>query len=511
MQLEESLERTGASLRTEEEPVTRTGSSVRVDHECFIPVSKHRIKRALLDRVSGSESENEFRAFLRLFDAIYHFEYHDLAESLKSDFDLFDPSGGWDGVVETHTEEELFEAEERFLDNFMELMEKGNFIPLYQEDVDVAENEAYLFNLPIEIDWSRLDQAMLSRYFATRSYGKRGGEPPKFAQRILIFRRGMGIDTTTGLLLLEKVDYQLTHWIEKIWSGVSFLLGGWRRQKNDGTKGPGGTQGGTSQPKSSMHTTRYVRRITLADRLRGWKSFLRPVTIQEPTYRQLILLFRFQNDSKKGAESVDRGIHIKIFRDIPMADLEVVFPEKKLSMKPADLLKLVITGVSGVVIVAVKFLSQAILNPVVALFALGSLGGYGLKTFLGWKRSRDRYESMVTDSLYHKSLDTDRGVIFYLVDSLESQEFKESALAYFMLWTKGSLSEEELDRECELFLRQEFGVKVDFEVEDALEKIEREGLVIQKDGRYEACPLAEALQRLDYKWDNYFQFNQDNS
>ena len=100
-------------------------------------------------------------------------------------------------------------------------------------------------------------------------------------------------------------------------------------------------------------------------------------------------------------------------------------------------------------------------------------------------------------------------MIFYLVDSLESQELKEAILAYFFLWRHGPMTEQELDARCESHLKNEFGVEIDFEVDDALEKIVREGLVVDQEGRYEAVSLLEALRRLDHKWDNYFQYNLD--
>jgi hypothetical protein len=117
----------------------------------------------------------------------------------------------------------------------------------------------------------------------------------------------------------------------------------------------------------------------------------------------------------------------------------------------------------------------------------------------------------VTNSLYHKNLDNDFGVVHYLMDALEEQEFKEAVLGYCFLSqaeTSG-MSENDLDECCEKFLKDEFGAEVNFEVKDALDKLLRDQLVTQSADQYSAVPLSEALRRLDHKWDNYFQFNVD--
>ena len=47
----------------------------------------------------------------------------------------------------------------------------------------------------------------------------------------------------------------------------------------------------------------------------------------------------------------------------------------------------------------------------------------------------------------------------------------------------------------------------DFEIGDALEKVERLGVVEKTASFWKAVPLPTALERLDYRWDNYFQYN----
>ena len=91
--------------------------------------------------------------------------------------------------------------------------------------------------------------------------------------------------------------------------------------------------------------------------------------------------------------------------------------------------------------------------------------------------------------------------------ALEEQEFKEAVLAYFFLLTEGPKTESDLDERCERFLKDEFGKEVDFESDDALQKVERLRVVHKRDGVYSAIPLKDALQVLDEQWDKFFDFN----
>ena len=56
-------------------------------------------------------------------------------------------------------------------------------------------------------------------------------------------------------------------------------------------------------------------------------------------------------------EDMSRNIHIKRFQDIPVADMEMMFPDKKVFLKPLLLVQLLITVVIGIISVFVTILS----------------------------------------------------------------------------------------------------------------------------------------------------------
>lgn len=56
-------------------------------------------------------------------------------------------------------------------------------------------------------------------------------------------------------------------------------------------------------------------------------------------------------------EDLVRNIHIKRFKDIPIADLEMIFPDKKVYLKPLLLFQLLVTIIIGLVSVILTILT----------------------------------------------------------------------------------------------------------------------------------------------------------
>ena len=135
--------------------------------------------------------------------------------------------------------------------------------------------------------------------------------------------------------------------------------------------------------------------------------------------------------------------------------------------------------------------------------------GYGYKQYYGYNVTKQTYGYQLTRSLYYQNLDNNAGVFYHLIDKAEEQECREVILAYFCLWRSAATgwTSADLDDYIELELERLANLKVDFEIGDALEKLDRLGLVEKTGDRYRAKPLQAAQERLDYLWDNYFQYN----
>ena len=100
------------------------------------------------------------------------------------------------------------------------------------------------------------------------------------------------------------------------------------------------------------------------------------------------------------------------------------------------------------------------------------------------------------------------GISLLLVGAGEEQDIKEASLAYALLLKGGrAMTKAELDNAAEAFLRDRFGLHLNFEIADALEKLERFDMVTRQGEAYEARTPADALARLDSAWDNVFNFS----
>ncbi len=140
----------------------------------------------------------------------------------------------------------------------------------------------------------------------------------------------------------------------------------------------------------------------------------------------------------------------------------------------------------------------------------GALGGYGYKSYHSYQVKKQDYSLRLTKSLYFKSLDNNTGVLMRLLDEAEEQECRETFLAYFFLWKYAppeGWRAEQLDDYVELYLEGNANLKVDFEIGDALAKLERLKIVRKVGDAYHAQPLDKTLEMLDWTWDNYFKFN----
>jgi hypothetical protein len=237
----------------------------------------------------------------------------------------------------------------------------------------------------------------------------------------------------------------------------------------------------------------------------------------------------FDDRDRKKLNFVPGSTIIKLFHNVPKADLEMLFPNSEVRMKTID--KLIIgvpAAVSGVVVIVTKLGATMILLASVLAFWMGlskeeaqlnqkhlialgaglaTLGGFLFRQISKFKNRKIKFMKALSDNLYFKNLDNNAGVFHHLIDAAEEEEVKETVLAYFFLLTeKQPLLQAELDDIIEKWRETGGGCKINFEIEDAINKLERLELVTREGDRLRCLPLAEARRRLDHIWDNYFTF-----
>ena len=64
-----------------------------------------------------------------------------------------------------------------------------------------------------------------------------------------------------------------------------------------------------------------------------------------------------------------------------------------------------------------------------------------------------------------------------------------------------------MDIQIENWFQTEFQIQLDFDVEDALNKLKKIGLGSEINGKWTVLPLDKALVRVDELWDGIFDYN----
>ncbi len=232
-------------------------------------------------------------------------------------------------------------------------------------------------------------------------------------------------------------------------------------------------------------------------------------------YGRIFFLFRLKEAAAENALSADK-IYLKIFKNVPELDMEMLFPNTKIQIRWIDKAKVIVPLVGGGISSIYKIISYVMIqgNPVrlwtqIGFWTLvGSFFIFALKSFMSYKNTVEKYLKTLTTSLYFQNLDNNSGVITYLTDEAEEQECREAILAYYFMLTEAGKkhSIQSLDERIELFFREEFSVEVDFEVDDAVRKLKDLSLIEKKGKTLNVVQLDKALRLLDQKWDRFFTY-----
>jgi hypothetical protein len=221
------------------------------------------------------------------------------------------------------------------------------------------------------------------------------------------------------------------------------------------------------------------------------------------------------------------SVLIKYFRDIAAKDLNALFPNVRVVMSLLDKMVLSVPAFAGAIPILLNLASTATVLFLVAGFYLGivaavehdqmkaafaamsglvALGGFVMRQYLRYQRQSLKYQKELTDNIYYRNVNNNAGIFDYIIGAAEEQECKEAFLAYYFLRTGTTKpTQAELEARIETWLEQRFGMEVEFEVDDALSKLDRLGL-LTRDGERLSVPAPDAaLARLEQVWDGYFQ------
>ncbi|MCA9029579.1 MAG: DUF3754 domain-containing protein [Planctomycetaceae bacterium] len=300
----------------------------------------------------------------------------------------------------------------------------------------------------------------------------------------------------------------------------------------------------------------YRGRSTQKIKTKKWYVFDSEVDV--PVYHRVAILVRFKNEEYfKNRRSNTSALQVASmnftpgkayifhYKDIPQMDLELLFPNVVIGMNWFDKLVVGVPAAAAVLGAFAKLAPQMMVIAGALLFytlgrdsALAWTGTkesdvndimpvlaatFAIATVLGTLLFNQYYavifkqlqfQKTVTDTLFFRNLENNRGALCAFTDLAEEEETKEMLLAYYFLLTRGDQTATELDQAIEGWLGSQ-GATIDFDVSSALTQLEgfagrqtskpqRLNVVRTSDDTWSARPIPEAFKLLDDLWDNAY-------
>ncbi|MEZ5855966.1 MAG: TMEM143 family protein [Hyphomicrobiaceae bacterium] len=274
---------------------------------------------------------------------------------------------------------------------------------------------------------------------------------------------------------------------------------------------------------SSLHQRRSLKKL-----------YLKKEEFDVPIFRRLAIVFKLKSEERRIKELMQKegldwrkaerkvrkmrglvsdlikteNVYIKLFKNIPRADLEMCFPNTRIKFRLLDKIRLGVSAGGGLGMGVAGTVSKLAVatNPIALAGAVAGLGGIAIRQIISFTNQRNKYMVTMAQNLYSHALADNHGVLSLLAERAAEEDFKEEVLLYALLAKEAVRIDQikEADEAIERFLGQTFGIDVNFDVLDALKRLQRDGIVtMSSDGVLRTLPPADAMARIDELWDRY--------
>eukprot|EP00730_Choanoeca_flexa_P003315 TRINITY_DN11360_c0_g1_i4.p1 TRINITY_DN11360_c0_g1~~TRINITY_DN11360_c0_g1_i4.p1 ORF type:complete len:527 (+),score=111.13 TRINITY_DN11360_c0_g1_i4:175-1755(+) len=458
--------------------MARGQKTLQIQKDQYIRLPLEVILRACLRKVQDVKDKMRFIDFCRRLLELYRCRMARQADALRKSFELLVPKGD-PGKLEL-ADIIIRQEEDVFLEQLHQTLINANFKMLTKPEYDDAMASEHTLALDLTLNAKKLDAGFIRRFLDAHDEDPDFDSIAPISRHVLVYHRGVGLDKARGFFPMRKIDYMIGNIMGFVWQFVMLLLlllqpWKWGQAIQD-LLSPTTTD--TEKVTDPHH--RIVRR-SLTDLMdASWFGCLfSTVELQEPTFREMVVVYRSAEDAKKTRAGCPVPVSVKTFKDIPRADFEIVLPAQEPTTRALDLAKLLAAVGVALATVVVKFVQivedeeegveweeQSFTEKVQDILPLMvAMCTYIGKIVVQFRAQQKNYYNLMTEYLYNKTQDSGDGVRCSLVESSLYQELKEAMLAYFFLWqSKSGLTMLQLDEQVEEFLRA-LSDNVDFEVE----------------------------------------------
>ena len=241
----------------------------------------------------------------------------------------------------------------------------------------------------------------------------------------------------------------------------------------------------------------YRGATTIVERRRDVKrAYMRWKEVHLPVFQRMCLLFKLKpfdvrvrevmrdkKLDKKEAEKIVRRlrgllpatvtsdyVYIKLFKNMPRSDVEMIFPNTKVRFRLLDKLKFGVSAGSGLGMGVFGTVSKLALltNPYTLAATVAGLGGIALRQASNFMNQRTRYMVVLAQNLYFHAMADNRGVLTLLADRAAEEDVKEEILLYSVLAKQQANVRDldEIDAAVERYLKTAFAVDANFDIDD---------------------------------------------
>ncbi len=225
------------------------------------------------------------------------------------------------------------------------------------------------------------------------------------------------------------------------------------------------------------HLAVYARGDIVGTRLRRrLRKLYQPEPVDVPIYQRMVVLFELCDDNRVGEELDASALHLRMFKNIPKLDVDMLLPGTRVRLSKIDRAKIIVPSLGGWLLSMRKIAQIMFLWFALAYYSAAVIGilvlagiGYLIKSVFSYLRTKDKHLLDLTRNLYFQKLDTNAGVAYRMIQQAHRQSIVESTLAYYAITTSDKpISTRRLRRKCERILREAVGIEIAFQADRAL-------------------------------------------
>jgi len=477
-------------------------------------------------RPGTAETEDAVRRIYALGQAVCSMKHAALKMAVEHEFEYFARAAeglSMPSRLETLPPEEIARRESDFVEHAMLVLLKNHYNVLTQKEWDAATDQDFLLNLPVNVRWTAMHDGLLERTCWSQYPRLAEIYPRELRSRILILHRGISSTSMVGSFYGQKVEMLVSYLVVQpiltvlLWIAKTVDVFGWfvpKVEKSDvgsfyvnqtvhGTKRYGGEDLGLGEGEQVMRKKPrdrqddmervLIRRHTFdkefPNTLNIIRKFFKTVTLQEACFRDVVVLYRANESGRQKGEFslrsnmeervIQNNIVMKRFSSIPLADMELVFPEKNVHFSPSTMVNIAVTIIGAIVTLILSIRGGLSLTS--AWTSLTVLAGRVVQVWQTATTQKTEIERSMGQIVSSRTVATQGAALSSVISDMFSQLTRQIFLAYCVLAAasakKETLTVEQLDQRCERILNDEFECRVDFTCDQALEILSLWGVV----------------------------------